>query len=132
MQCPRIEDAARLKHSDRLTKYILAIGVDACCQLQSDEFCACVAMHHAGRRIRLKHASAFQIDDDQSVVGGIENASILSFFFFLIEGARSHKINGLSLCFPIRVHLLLRIHEKLWRKTPHLPSWWRLIYPSAS
>src|SRR6185436_16959992 len=82
MQCSCIEHAVRLKRPDMLIEHMLAVGVYECPQLQPDEFFACVAVHQVCRRIRLDYETRFQINNDQPVVGGIENAAILPFSFF--------------------------------------------------
>jgi hypothetical protein len=82
VQRPCIEYAVWLKRLDILTEAISAVGVYERPRLQSNEFFACIAVHLACRRIRLDHEAGMQIVDNQTVIGGIENASILPFFFF--------------------------------------------------
>lgn len=79
---PRVECGAGSKYPYVFLEYVLAARVDECRWEQSDEFCAAVAVHRAGGRIGLNHTASFQIADDQPIVAGIEDASILTFFFF--------------------------------------------------
>ncbi len=101
VQHPCVEGGAGSKRPEVAPEYILADGVDECRREQSDEFFAGAAVHRAGRRVGLDHAAGFQIGDDQPVDGVVEDAAIMTFFFFKRRVLPARVQEGFLLPSPI-------------------------------
>jgi hypothetical protein len=66
---------------------MLAAGMYETCQLPPDKLLAGVPVHHTYLKVGFNHDAGFQIIDDQPVVGGIKNASVLLFLFSGLIGS---------------------------------------------
>ena len=76
----RIEHGAGSHRTQAMAEDALAVGVDQCRGVQPEECLAGVSVHRARRGVGLDDAPGLQIDQDQSVGGGIEDAAIQAGF----------------------------------------------------
>ena len=75
----RYVHALRLNRLNVLIEQLRTVRVDEAGRMQANEFITSIAIHPARRRIGLDHKVGLQINDDQPVAGGFEDALILLF-----------------------------------------------------